>query len=395
MTSETRWMISQQWMLLLFLLASGYVLGGFLGLGLEAVIVTLLGFFLWHFWQFVKLYDWLSDGRKKSVPEAGGPWYRIFDELHRWRRRARKDRKRFLDIIEEFRTSTEALADAVVILSPDNAIMWANQAAKELLGIDRRYDAGTRITHLLRTPEFVQYMQREAFEEPFEMSAPAMPDKRLSIQVTPYLQGQKLVVAQDVTRLHRLEQIRRDFVANVSHELRTPLTVLNGYLELLSSHDRLSTDQMAQVVHNMTAQAKRMQAIVEDLLHLARLEKSGAARPVSGWDVTSALAQVKQEALALSDGKHDIRLQIKGKTRVRIEERDIYKICSNLVSNAVRYTPAGGRIDLIWEADSAGGNFSVRDTGPGISSTDIPRLTERFFRVDDGRSRDTGGTGLG
>lgn len=394
MTGETRWMVGQQWIILLSLVASGYVLGSLFGAGLEVVVVALLGYFFWHFWQFIKLYDWLTDGRKKPVPEASGPWYRIFDELYQWRRRARKDRKRFLAIIEEFRTSTEALSDAIVILSSDNAIMWANQAAKVLLGIDRRYDVGTRITHLIRTPAFVQYMQCEVFTEPFEMAAPAQPDKHLSIQITPYLQGQKLVVARDMTRLKRLEKIRQDFVANVSHELRTPLTVLTGYLELLSSNESLTSEQMAQVVHQMTLQSKRMQAIVEDLLHLARLEKSGAARPTPAWDIAGLLAQIKQEAQALSDGRHQIDFVVEGPTLVTIEERDAYKIFSNFVSNAVRYTPEGGVVEIIWKAGDDI-RFSVRDTGPGIAQADIPRLTERFFRVDDGRSRETGGTGLG
>ncbi len=394
--SDLHWILGKQLIILAGILLLSWLVGLFTGYVTVVMLISLLVFILWHAFQFIKLFRWLHGSRKGVVPEGSGPWYPISDELYKWRKKSRKNRKKLLSVINEFRTSTEALADAVVVLDNSSNIIWSNQASEELLGISRKKDLSQRITHLLRLPKFIQFLEAGDFSESLIIPSPINPDKTLSIQITPYLQGQKLLVCRDISQLQQLERVRQDFVSNVSHELRTPLTVVSGYLEVLESLTDFSNEQVGKMIAEMSLQSHRMKNIVNELLYLAKMEHGLKTKTDHPLDMPALLSQLKQEAIALSAEKsHHIELAIDCDKGLLASFEDIHKVFSNLVFNAVRYTPEKGKITITWYCNHEGAIFSVTDTGVGISAEDIPRLTERFYRVDRGRARDEGGTGLG
>lgn len=394
--SELRWVIGKQLSLLGILLLLSFIVGYISGFIAPVMVITLLLFIFWHVRQYIKLYLWLRSSKKESVPEGAGPWYPISEELFKWRKKSRKTRKKLLSVINEFRMSTEALADAVVILDHSENIIWSNKASLELLGISRNRDRSNKITHLIRTPKFVEFLEKGDFNKQLTFVSPVNSEITLSLQITSYLKGQKLLVCRNISELHKLEIVRQDFVSNVSHELRTPLTVISGYLEVLSSMSEIKPEQSQKMLSEMTIQSHRMKDIVNELLYLARLEQGLKEKTDSPLEMPVLLAQIKQEAEALSGNKnHIIHLEMECDKGLLASFQDIYKVFSNLVFNAVRYTPANGSINISWICNKDSAIFSVTDTGVGIASEDIPRLTERFYRVDRGRARDMGGTGLG
>ncbi len=394
--SQFRWEVGKQLSILVVLLFLFWFIGIAFDFVVPMIILVFSSFIFWHGRQFFILYNWLLSGRKQPVPEGIGPWYPVSEELHRWRLDSRQNKKHLLSVINEFRMSTDALADAVVLLDPNASIIWCNKASYPLLGFSKKKDVGTRITHLLRHPEFIKYLDENDFSEALTIVSPISHEMWISLQITPYLQGQKLLVARDITRLYRLEQVRQDFVANVSHELRTPLTVINGYLEILEDKNEIDMQQFRPIIVQMLAQGKRMKHIVEELLFLARMEKGLQIKSQNSIDMPLLLSQLKQEAQALSATQnHQIELKIESHKGLYANEQEIHKIFCNLVFNAVRYTDPNKKIIIRWFTDPQGGHFSVIDEGIGIAAQDISRLTERFYRVDQGRARDEGGTGLG
>jgi two-component system phosphate regulon sensor histidine kinase PhoR len=288
------------------------------------------------------------------------------------------------------------MPDAMVIVSENDEIEWANPSAAVLLGIHFSRDTGMRLGNLIRDPEFTEYLHRHEFSEPLELPSPANPELTAALQIIPFGSRQKLLLGHDITRLVRLEQMRRTFVANVSHEMRTPLTVLTGFLETLRDMKFVRPEDLSKHLETMHEQATRIQRLVDDLLTLSRLETAPPRRHDEAVDAPALLAALKEQAELLSGAaRHRLTLDAQPGLRLLGSREELHSAFSNLINNAVRYTPAGGAIELRWWADADGAKFAVRDTGDGIAPEHIPHLTERFYRVDTARSRASGGTGLG
>jgi two-component system, OmpR family, phosphate regulon sensor histidine kinase PhoR len=293
--------------------------------------------------------------------------------------------------LHDLRRAAGNLPDAIVLLDQDQHVRWFNHAAESLLGLRRPQDRGVVLRDKLHNSELAGWLE-EASPEPLnDVSAPGQPSRHINVTLLPFGQRQRLLLARDISHMSRLEQIRRDFVANVSHELRTPLTVIHGYLELLDPED---VPHLAPVLGEMRAQSKRMGQIVEDLLTLSRLETQDHVNE-ERVPMAPLLATLRKEAEALSQGRHSITVESTAELDLLGSPKDLHSALSNLVSNAVRYTPTGGRISVRWERTADGANYSVTDTGYGIPADHLSRLTERFYRVSSSRSRDSGGTGLG
>jgi two-component system phosphate regulon sensor histidine kinase PhoR len=290
----------------------------------------------------------------------------------------------------------QASPNGVVMLDDDLHIEWCNASAENFFGINLRKDNLQNISYLVRNPDFVNYLSLRRFEHPIVIQRMGFAHElTIAIQVFPFGEDQLLLLAQDVTDLQKTEAMRRDFVANVSHEIRTPLTVLIGFLETMQSIE-LAADQRNRYLGLMMTQSSRMKSLVEDLLTLANLEANTAYAPMQEFNVVAEMTALKVDAEALSAGRHRIVFDVKTDTSLYGERRELHSAFSNLISNAVRYTPEGGQITVSWSlSPNRHGIFSVTDTGPGIEAIHLPRLTERFYRVDGSRSRDTGGTGLG
>jgi two-component system phosphate regulon sensor histidine kinase PhoR len=377
------------------LVLAALVLGLLSGHVLLALWLTTLAYLVWHLYKLQRLEDWLSTGAGPPPRGGRGVWGEVYYQLYRLRQHHRRRKRTIAQYLHRFREFTAAMPDATVVLRRSGEIEWFNEAAGRLLGLSSPQDIGQRIINLVRHPLFIQHFRAQRFGDPVEFPSPDDEGMILSVSVVPYGKEQLLLVARDNTRLHKLEQVRRDFVANVSHELRTPLTVISGFLETLADNPKTRAQDRQHALELMSQQTTRMQHIVEELLLLARLETD--QRPVRREQVpvSTLLHTIHDEARTLSGGKHDIHLEAQEGLDLRGNAEELRSAFTNLVSNAVRYTPPGGRIIIRWYGDDAGAHFQVEDTGVGIAEHDIPRLTERFYRVDAARSRQSGGTGLG
>jgi len=369
-----------------------------LGLGAEtgwaALALGALALLAYHVAKLAALIRWLRQPGATPLPEARGAWDQAFALLYRFERAADREADRLSRALMRWRQAGEALPDGVVILDAQNRIEWCNEGAGRHFGLDLRADPGRPVTNLVRQPEFAAYIEAEDYAHAIPLRSEHGGGLVLSVQVIPYGEAQKLLLSRDVTRLEKVEIMRRDFVANVSHELRTPLTVLAGFLETVRDL-KLDPQRMRDYMNLMAEQARRMQRIVDDLLALSALESSPEPPLEERVNVHGLLARVKADAAALSGGRHRITLDAMEGFDIAGAESEIASAFGNLASNAVRYTPEGGTVHLTWRASGAGAEFIVEDTGIGIEPQHIARLTERFYRVDRGRSRETGGTGLG
>jgi two-component system phosphate regulon sensor histidine kinase PhoR len=288
------------------------------------------------------------------------------------------------------------MPDAVLVLDANDHIVWANATAERYYGLDARRDAGQPILNLVRNPDFVAYLKSGAYGQPFTLRLARAEELVLSLRIVPYGQDEKLLLARDITQWERLETMRRDFVANVSHELKTPLTVVSGFLETIADGTvRVDESRGKQVLGLMRTQTDRMLRLIEDLLTLSTLESSAQPAREAAVDVHHLLGAIAEEARALSAGRHTVQLRPGLPATIWGDEHELRSAITNLVSNAIRYTPRDGRITIEWAERDGEGWIAVEDTGIGIEPRHIPRLTERFYRVDTSRSRDTGGTGLG
>lgn len=378
-------------LLVLFALGVGLILGHPLWLLLIALGVYLA----WHLYHLYQLERWLRRGRSLYPPEATGIWGDVFYRLYQLQRRNRKRKQRLAGYLDQFREATSAMPDATVVLGPNGEIQWSNEAVLPLLGLRPAQDVGQRIDNLVRNPDFIAYLAQGDYTDPLEIPSPQDPVITLRVRVVPYGREQRLLLARDISHQKRLDQMRRDFVANVSHELRTPLTVIAGFVENLNDGDDACAEKWGRSLGLMEQQTKRMQRIVEDLLLLSRLE-TDRSRPRERVEVPAMLEMIREDAVVLSgDQGHRITLEADMDLDLLGAEQELHSAFNNLVSNAVRYTPAGGEVAIRWYRDDDGAHLSVRDTGEGIPAEHIPRLTERFYRVDKGRSRERGGTGLG
>jgi two-component system phosphate regulon sensor histidine kinase PhoR len=363
-----------------------------------AILTAGLAAALYRQWrEFGKLKRWASQPRLTDPPEAEGAWGEAFNLLHRHRRAMLKRRRELARLMVRSRRGAQALPYGVVVLDTQYRMDWCNDAAQEHLGLDPERDRGQPIVNVVRTPEFVDYLRTGEFAEALRLKSPGSA-RALALQIVSFGDEEHLLLSQDVTAADRVEAMRRDFVANVSHELRTPLTVLAGFLETIQDL-KLDASRVRDYVGLMAPQADRMKRLIDDLLTLSALEHALAPPDDKPVRMRPLLDRVRTEAVALSGGKHRILLEAIGDGDLLGAESEIASAFVNLASNAVRYTPAGGEIRIRWRSGGqvadGGAEFSVEDTGIGIDPEHLPRLTERFYRVDRGRSRESGGTGLG
>jgi two-component system phosphate regulon sensor histidine kinase PhoR len=359
--------------------------------GLRVFAGGLLLLLAYHLVHLARLARWARRPVRGRVPEGGGVWDEVLAGLHRFERAAARREDELTEALARFRRAAQALPEGVVILGgADHRIEWCNRTAQAHLQIDALRDLGQPIADLVRDPAFVDYLAAGEDAAPVRVERG---DASLLLQAISYGHAQRLLLSRDTTHAERVEAMRRDFVANVSHELRTPLTVLVGFLETVRDLP-LDAQRVRDYVGMMGEQAARMQRIIEDLLALSALE---SAPPPAEQRVRVAplLARLRADAEALSAGQHEISLVAEPSKDLLGSESELASAFGNLVSNAVRYTPAGGTVRIAWHEDHDGASFSVEDSGVGIAAEHIPRLTERFYRVDRGRSRETGGTGLG
>jgi two-component system, OmpR family, phosphate regulon sensor histidine kinase PhoR len=346
--------------------------------------------------QLFKLEHWLNDARIETIPEAGGIWEEAFSQLYKMVKRHNQTKQELADELRHIEQATAALPEGVAILNDVNRIEWCNPLAEQHFGLNAERDIMQDITYLVRQPEFIEYLHESNFSDPLVMRPARHDDIVLSIKFIPYGGNKRLLISRDITQFERIEAMRRDFVANVSHELRTPLTVVSGFVENLQDMPDLSQDSARRALHLMAEQTRRMDNLVADLLTLSRLENEQSPLHEEAVDMNELLNEVYRDGELLSGAQHPLRMEIASAANNLLGNRDeLRSAFGNLLSNAIRYTPEGGAILLRWFERGGQPVFSVQDSGIGIAVQHIPRLTERFYRVDRSRSRETGGTGLG
>jgi two-component system phosphate regulon sensor histidine kinase PhoR len=375
-------------------LAAAAVFATAFDLGVWPVFIVAAVICTWLLWQLQRLSDWLYRGSGTEPPEAIGMWGQIFDTIYDMQKHASGDRDQLQAIIDYLHSSFASMSDAVVMLDRHGNIEWCNDAAMDLLGLRRDEDVGLQLLNLVRNPNFVAYYEAEKYAMPLEMASPVNSEIQLSLSISFFAEGNRLLFARDVTRTHRLEKMRKDFVANVSHELRTPLTVINGYLETFSEHGG-DNPRWDRAIDQMLRQSRRMHHLIQDLMLLSRLESVPQASEHEVIRIRPLMEMVREEALAAAKGHRQIDIECDDAIALKGQATEIRSALSNLAVNAARYTAEDDRIVLRWYQDDSHGVLEVQDSGIGIEPQYIPRLTERFYRVDQSRSLDTGGTGLG
>ncbi len=385
----------------LYTSAAIFVLAGVAGLVFGtngAIAVLACGFALvvaYHLWHLHRLERWAAGPVDAPVPDARGPWQVGFTALYRRVRDRTAYQRRLTDTIQRFQEATDAVPDGMVVLDSANRVRWLNRRAQGHLGLERDKDVGRPVANVARQPELVRYLDRGDFSDAVVVESTREPGVVLSIQVVPFGEDERLLISRDVTKLQAVERMRRDFIANVSHELKTPLTVVAGFIETLQDLD-VDDASRRRYMQLMGDQARNMQRLVADLLTLSTLESQGHDMTATWFAVRPLLRELATEARALSAGTHVLELEEGPEAEIEGSRDELRSAFANLISNAVRYTLPGGRITVAWRIDADGaGLYDVTDTGIGIAPEHLPRLTERFYRVDRSRSRATGGTGLG
>ncbi len=375
-------------------LATWALAGGGWALGVLAGGYALLA--LHNARNLAALARWARAPRSATLPPGSGSWEIVLADLHRWLKIRDAEDRQVAVALERFRDAGRALPDGVVILDAENRIEWANPTAELYLGIDGLRDAGQAVTNLLRHPDFVRHLEAGAYEEPLVLRNARSEAAVLAMRVVPFGDDRKLLLARDITGEEKLDTMRRDFVANVSHELKTPITVLSGFVETLADPEmQLGEAQRRRYLGLMAEQSQRMRQLIEDLLTLSSLESSASPADEQAIAVRPLLEKLAEEARLLSGGRHTVSCNVEADASILAGAGELTSALSNLVTNAVRYTPEGGSVRIGWTLRDGAGVFSVEDSGIGIEARHLPRLTERFYRVDSSRSRETGGTGLG
>ncbi len=372
-----------------------FIIGSLFNCLTELLLVSFFVHIIWHYHYLKKLNNWLWNSKSTILPDGQGEWEDAFVGIHNMQQRQRKRRKKLGSVISRFREGSEALPDAVVVFHKNGEIIWCNRLAQVQLGFKWPDDAGENITNLIRSPLFVEYLQKEDYHEPLDLFSPINLEKVLEFRVMPYAKHQRLLIVRDVTAYRQIDEVRRVFVANVSHELRTPLTVLQGYIEMLSMHAEGDPSQ-SKAISVLEQQTARMCSLVEQLMVLSKIESAPVIDLDEQVNVAALLSQIEEEALALGK-KKSLQIQFKISKDLQLfgNEMQLRSAMANLVHNAVKYTPKNGKITVEWSSCEQGAYFAVSDNGEGIAAEHILHLTERFYRVDQSRSRDTGGSGLG
>ncbi|MGB1799454.1 MAG: phosphate regulon sensor histidine kinase PhoR, partial [Gammaproteobacteria bacterium] len=363
----------------------------------HCLVIGLLIFIWWQYKEYSKILIWLQKRQETGGPSQSGLIDEICREVDYLRDRNKSRKQKLSGYLKRFQEATRALPDAVIVLGEHNEIEWANVKAQEYIGINWPKDSGLRLPNLVRHPKLVAYLNSsgDELQKGLQISSPLDNKLVLEIRLSSYGDTQKLLVARDVTAISRINQMRRDFIANASHELRTPLTVISGYLEGFVD-DAECPEQWVNYIKQMRSQTSRMQNLIEDLLQLSGLEEASSQKTKETVPVPEVLSAIVSEAKSISGFmKHQMSLNADPDLYIEASQRELHSIFSNLVFNAVQYTPENSTIDIEWQQHDRGAYFTVSDNGAGIEARHIPRLTERFYRVDKGRSREQGGTGLG
>ena len=366
-----------------------------LTVALLVVIAGLSLYLTYHLYQMAALAAWLAQTETASLPIASGAWDEIFYALDKLVRRYKRSNSKLFSVLDRFEHAAQAIPNGIVMLNDADQIDWFNPAASRHFGLDDKTDRGQFIGYLIRQSAFHDYLSSVDYRTPLVMKSPASREMSLSVQMVPFGDKQKMLISRDVTQFEMVEAMRRDFVANVSHELRTPLTVVGGFLETFLDMRSIPPDDFYKYCDLMQQQTERMGRLVEDLLTLSGLESPQNRLIEMPVDMVQLVESLFQDAQSLSAGRHPINLINDSNDSLLGNADELASALGNLVSNAVRYTPAGKPITLRWGWRDDALCFSVQDAGEGIETQHIPRLTERFYRVDRGRSRETGGTGLG
>ncbi|MCG8393573.1 MAG: phosphate regulon sensor histidine kinase PhoR [Pseudomonadales bacterium] len=360
------------------------------------LLVGLVGYIFWSTRQLFALYSWLVRDDHTEPPDSIGLWGEFYTRLEHLFQKERRAQENLQGIIHRAQQSVNALEDVVILIDQFGYLEYWNRAAEHYMGFNARQDLGQPLTNLVRHPGFTEYLYNGDFSEPLEIPSPVDDNRILQFRVTEFGVGEQLLMARDVTRLHHLEEMRKDFVANVSHELKTPLTVLKGYLETLLDTVPDEQGRLRRALTQMESQSNRMEALVTDLLLLSRLENTDADNDRQAVAIHGMLHRMRENALALgAEKKHRIELEIPEEARLIANPAELESAFGNLITNAVKYTPDNGYIQIRWWQDDKGAHLSVTDDGVGIDPAHIPRLTERFYRPDNSRVTQTGGTGLG
>src|SRR5690554_816546 len=380
---------------LLLLAGTGLLVGWLLSHAWAGLALGLGACLAFHLHQLRRLHRWLTLTPQAEPPATTGLWGDLLDRLYRYQKGQRNTQERLLGIIKRVQESSEAMRDSVVMLDRHGDMEWWNSAAERMLGLRAAHDRGHHITNLVRDPRFVDYFHARDYREPLTLPSPIDEQMVLQFQITLYGDDERLLMARDITRLHRLEEMRRDFVANVSHELRTPLTVMAGYLETYITYVDQLPPRLGPGLTRMQEQTQRMQNLVNDLLLLSSLEIDQAGEDHQPLSMATLLDDVRHDAEALSAGRQQISVEVDESRQLLGSDAEIHSALTNLAANAVRYTAEGCHIVLRWKPHPQGACLEVQDDGEGIDPAHLSRLTERFYRVDKGRSSESGGTGLG
>jgi len=372
------------------LVASGVfilILGALTGYMLELLVAGLIGYVAWYLYNLSRLIKWLARPNK-VFPESAGIWHELYYQIYHLYQRQRKARKKLKTIVNRFQSTTQALPIAAIALNRNNEIEWFNPAAERIFNLQLTKDVDNRIYTLIRQPTFTNYLLKRDFKEMIDLE---FNHRQLSLCITPYGHNQYLLTARDITQQQQLDDMRRDFVANASHELRTPITVIAGFAEAMCEQ---ADSKMKAPLERIQQQTVRMQQILEDLIILARLESKHAPLLHDRVDLEELVQQVYNDAIMLDHERHEIIISTQTAS-IMGNSVELQMAITNLVTNAIRYTPENGTISLFISIDDGGVHVGVEDNGIGIMPEHIGRLTERFYRVDPGRSREQGGTGLG
>jgi len=384
----------------LTLFCSAWVLALVVGLIIGWPACTLLlfvtGYVLWQLYRMERVVSWLRSGGKAArAPHSLGLTDEIVQLVHREKKYSRKQKNRFRRSSSQFKSLAGSLPDAIIVLDNDFEIRWSNTAALLLLNIHSERDNGQRIDNLIRTPEFSEFLEEDAENAEVEIQRPTTADRILTVRKVPNVNRMTVLIAADITQRVRVREMRKAFVGNVSHELRTPLTVIRGYLEMLQEQDNLDT-AVKDALRELSSQSDRMRDIVEELLELSKLEANPLGSNEGESVHMAAMIRTMVAPLEKAAPTHRFELELDDSLAILGSERELYSACNNLLVNAVRYTDAGTTIKVRWQSTADGmASYSVEDNGPGIELRHLPRLSERFYRVDTGRSREQGGIGLG
>ncbi len=387
-TSEIRYL----WLFLFFSIIIGWLLGSIAWV----LVFTLSCYIGWNLHQLFRLYKWLKNPNPTDPPSSSWLWGAVFDDIYALQQRQFKYRVRLKKVIKRFRDSTYALADGFVMLDHGGILDWWNPAAEILLGFRASTDSGQLITNLIRCPQFKTYFYKGSYNKPLEINSPINSLIILECQVTRFGKKDILIIIRDITEIKHLEQVRTDFIGNISHELRTPLTVISGYLETMEANSDNIPPLWIKAIKNTQIQTERLKNLVGDLLILSKIESQLCNAQQAPINIPELLQEIKNDLESLIQNKqHIVNITIDSKYLLIGNRDDIYSLVTNLLVNACYYSPKGSHIQASWASDKTGGYLSIADNGQGIDPMEVPRITERFYRVESHRSRDSGGTGLG